>query len=937
MERREKIEQAVKERERVRLDAIQKKWTKREEGDFLRVLTGYGVDLQVGAAVPTPDWTRFKAMARLDKKSDESLSDYYKVFIAMCKRQAGVRLTEEEKGLEGIIDDISEDHARLVLDRLELLSKLREVNKNPISEERLTLCQNNLDSPDWWEPGKHDKELIRAVLKHGLYRTEQTIFTDPEFSFGKCERAYADHLELQWLQCQEAAAAAAVMAAEMEKATKYAEQMQQQEQPVKKEQDDDIILVENNVKVEKLVVEEKPTEPKDASDVNEEKDTIAESKSTTNEEETTETTVSQSEKNVGFEEKLVEEKSAETVEDKQKEDETEEKSEEVSETEKEKTAEAIEIASENDAQTDIEQIENESVESTAKENDEFSSNKDTEKVVDDTNPDEEPQSNAEKQTEAEPMESEESKVDSKPNSPERMEVDDNDNNSANEINDEQNEEQADVEETKVESSDEKEAEQAAAEDQEVLKDDEMAVDEEKPLETSNGTESADNKTEEQGEAEKINNKSLEAAEEVKEKELEIEEKPDKEETEKIESTADKEAEEEPQSTTDVKAAIDDDKQEVSEKVDDTEVKTPESVVPQETDTNDVKEEDNVETIKIEPEINLKSEIESIPILEINDDDDDDVMIISGKGDPDDDEVMKEKEKATEEECKKQAAELKARFPDLEVIQPLLKMKTSDWHVKSGEILRDLQNKSKMKFNRTIKVRWFRDFALEKRISHIIYCIENFEWPVPKSYTAYAGCQGINLDIPLNETIKHTYTSSAIEMAATRRSQTPDVITITTDQSLAKQLQASPVLSSNLPTPATAMNQLPPLPIQMPTPTAGKKRKRHIAIDVETERAKLQALLNSSQTQPGTPTSTPTTPISATKPPAWPVSSDEEPIEAKRTNLTGTSLQPPPAHQHPRASSTPSAQNQQQATNYSTKPKVIPGTSSTLTPIDLSSR
>lgn len=203
MEKREKIEQAVKERERVRLDAIPKKWNKREEYEFLRVLTGYGVDLQAGVAIPTPDWSRFRAIAKLDRKSDEALCDYYKVFIAMCKRQAGVRLTEEEKGLEGIIEDISEDHARLVLDRLELLSKLKEVGKTAINNDRLLLCENNYDTPDWWESGKHDKELIRAVVKHGLYQSEQNIFNDPEFSFIQSECAFIDELKQQYINSRQ--------------------------------------------------------------------------------------------------------------------------------------------------------------------------------------------------------------------------------------------------------------------------------------------------------------------------------------------------------------------------------------------------------------------------------------------------------------------------------------------------------------------------------------------------------------------------------------------------------------------------------------------------------------------------------------------------------------------------------------------------------------
>ena len=32
------------------------------------------------------DWAQFRAFARLDKKTDESLEKYYYSFIAMCKR-----------------------------------------------------------------------------------------------------------------------------------------------------------------------------------------------------------------------------------------------------------------------------------------------------------------------------------------------------------------------------------------------------------------------------------------------------------------------------------------------------------------------------------------------------------------------------------------------------------------------------------------------------------------------------------------------------------------------------------------------------------------------------------------------------------------------------------------------------------------------------------
>lgn len=58
MERREKTEQVMRERERVRLEQIPKKWTRREENEFIRVLTGYGIDLLPNTSQPTPDWSR---------------------------------------------------------------------------------------------------------------------------------------------------------------------------------------------------------------------------------------------------------------------------------------------------------------------------------------------------------------------------------------------------------------------------------------------------------------------------------------------------------------------------------------------------------------------------------------------------------------------------------------------------------------------------------------------------------------------------------------------------------------------------------------------------------------------------------------------------------------------------------------------------------------
>lgn len=511
MERRDKIEQAVKERERVRLDAVQKKWNRREESEFLRVLTGYGVDLQQCTNIPTPDWMRFKAMAKLDKKSDESLSDYYKVFIAMCKRQAGVRLSEDDKGLEGIIDDISEDHARLVLDRLELLSKLREVVKSPQLDERLLLCQNNFDTPDWWESGKHDRELIRAVLKHGLYRSEYYIFNDPEFSFSKSERCFVEEMEKHLMKVQLAEA--------------EAEALDNKERIIKLEQGDSTMHIEKVKKEEPEVVEVKDVDEEVKKEVK------------------------------------AEESPEKSIPDKEQ---------------------PPAVNDNNDKEDD-----------------------DVVPVADDDDDDDVAETPTVRSASASPeKKTDEAKTDeTKTEKEEKMEVDEND---------------AKVEE-KTEADETVTA--AAADVDEVI---EEKAEDKKEVKENDVDEPMEEETADKDE------KSAENEEKVEKDEAKVETKETNESDEKPEPEKEKEKEE------DVAPEI-------------------------------------VETIAKEP-----------PATPVKDDEvlkDDDEILEEGVGDPDDDEVMKEKEKAVEEECKKQAAELKARFPDLEVIQPLVKVKPSPDPVK----------------------------------------------------------------------------------------------------------------------------------------------------------------------------------------------------------------------------------------------------------------
>uniref|UniRef100_A0A8C9KTI0 Chromodomain helicase DNA binding protein 9 n=1 Tax=Panthera tigris altaica TaxID=74533 RepID=A0A8C9KTI0_PANTA len=72
----------------------QQRWTRREEADFYRVVSTFGVvfDPDRGQF----DWTKFRAMARLHKKTDDSLEKYLYAFMSMCRRVC--RLPSKEEG-----------------------------------------------------------------------------------------------------------------------------------------------------------------------------------------------------------------------------------------------------------------------------------------------------------------------------------------------------------------------------------------------------------------------------------------------------------------------------------------------------------------------------------------------------------------------------------------------------------------------------------------------------------------------------------------------------------------------------------------------------------------------------------------------------------------------------------------------------------------------
>uniref|UniRef100_A0A8C2NWE7 DNA helicase n=1 Tax=Capra hircus TaxID=9925 RepID=A0A8C2NWE7_CAPHI len=192
---REEVRALEAEREAI-ISEKRQKWTRREEADFYRVVSTFGVIFD--PAKQQFDWNQFRAFARLDKKSDESLEKYFSCFVAMCRRVCRMPAKPDDGKSPGMRRSgrtghrFPRDRASRTLYRIELLRRIREqVLHHPQLAERLKLCQPSLDLPEWWECGRHDRDLLVGAAKHGVSRTDYHILNDPELSFLDAHKSFA--------------------------------------------------------------------------------------------------------------------------------------------------------------------------------------------------------------------------------------------------------------------------------------------------------------------------------------------------------------------------------------------------------------------------------------------------------------------------------------------------------------------------------------------------------------------------------------------------------------------------------------------------------------------------------------------------------------------------------------------------------------------------
>lgn len=664
------------------------------------------------------------------------------------------------------VDQMSPNKARQILDRVDLLSKIREeILSHPHLEERLSLCQPSGDTPDWWIPGKHDKELLLGAAKHGLGRTDITILNDPDFSFhkvvGKSIFAGVPSSKL------------------FNKPENKAIKVENRDDILKFDKDEILVKLEKGegtLKIEKVGMkkdkeiiahEKKPEESTESGQV---ELTIVKSEAKTDEKLSTGSLTITSVPPI----KSPEPKPTEAQPDS-------------------KEMPVTEVTEE--VKSDSEQEPEKKPEESTPEPSTESTEKEQEKAT------EEPAVSA----------------------------------------------PAPVEEKSTVEDKEPVAEIIPPES-EIPEDTTNKTEEEPPVKSPEPTE---DKTEEKPDVEEP-------------EKMEVD-KPESEKPEESEPTATIDPPKSPAALTDETQTLEADKKTETVGPETTEeTSEPKIIEPEPT------EEDSSTKSESKPEITSPTKADASPVKE------------PAPQEPEvDKNIEKEPPKAAkvEDKCSVQAAELKAMFPDLEVIQPLSRLTQIDTFVLRDKTVDYPETTVAQLFshNYQASVKWPKEHAIEARLMHIVHAIEHKEWPVAMNFTA-----GDEVEIISNE------------------KDNSEVITITTDHGISRALAAS----NNL--------------------VASKKRKRHIAIDVETERAKLHALLNSSHMTTAPP-STLSKPSMLQN--TWDMNEESQADESRRM----PSLPPPPAHQQARTPNVPFD------LKYTVpgKTTIIPGTSSTLTPIDLS--
>ncbi|XP_074646816.1 chromodomain-helicase-DNA-binding protein 8-like isoform X2 [Tubulanus polymorphus] len=192
MQKRQHFEAILKEREYAKRQS-QQRWARREESDFYRVVSTYGVEFDKNTQ--QYNWERFRTLARLDRKFDETMTEYFLAFYYMCCKVCKKLKDGAIPPNDLYIEPITEERANRCLARVDLLNKIREdILYHPKLDAHLELCERAGDMPEWWIPGSMDRDLLIGAARWGLSRTDYHILNDPALSFREVYDAFKHEL-----------------------------------------------------------------------------------------------------------------------------------------------------------------------------------------------------------------------------------------------------------------------------------------------------------------------------------------------------------------------------------------------------------------------------------------------------------------------------------------------------------------------------------------------------------------------------------------------------------------------------------------------------------------------------------------------------------------------------------------------------------------------
>lgn len=70
------------------------RWSRREQMDFYRTVSSFGVAFDPERKAF--DWSQFRVLARLERKTDDSLERYFNSFVSMCRAACKLPPRKEE-------------------------------------------------------------------------------------------------------------------------------------------------------------------------------------------------------------------------------------------------------------------------------------------------------------------------------------------------------------------------------------------------------------------------------------------------------------------------------------------------------------------------------------------------------------------------------------------------------------------------------------------------------------------------------------------------------------------------------------------------------------------------------------------------------------------------------------------------------------------------